>query len=67
MGNFNLNTSPKAYTYPALIELFQDASMNQHHTILIPKRILQLATKVWSALTVFPIYHPDEVERVFSN
>ena len=62
MGNpFN---RPKAYTYPALIELFQDASMNQHHTIFVPKQILKFVTRIWSAALAFPIYHPDEVERV---
>ena len=61
---FIMLTRPKAYEYPALIEMFQDASMNQNHTILVPKNMLKLATRILSAFTVFPVYHPDEVERV---
>jgi uncharacterized protein YbjT (DUF2867 family) len=32
---------PKEYTYKGLIELFQDASMRQKHTLSLPKAILK--------------------------
>lgn len=32
---------PSSYTYKGLVELFQDASMRQQHTIPIPKAVLK--------------------------
>ena len=32
---------PASYTYKGLVELFQDASMRQQHTIPIPKAVLK--------------------------
>ncbi len=32
---------PNAYTYASLVELFQDATMRQHHGVPIPKVLLK--------------------------
>lgn len=32
---------PREYTYASLVEMFQDASMHQHHSIPVPKALLK--------------------------
>jgi uncharacterized protein YbjT (DUF2867 family) len=32
---------PREYTYKGLVELFKDASMNQHHVLPLPKAVLK--------------------------